>query len=381
MKFEETFAAVNGLSKCGMDFGTERTRALLDGLGSPDKKLKIIHIAGTNGKGSVAEYLTNILICAGKRVGTFTSPAVYTYLEQFRVDGKLLNEELYARAFSAALALNCGGTKFEVETAGALYAFYLAGCEYAVVECGLGGRFDATNAIFKKELALITSISLEHTAILGGSVEDICYHKSGIIKDCPCIISGYNSKEVLSYFSNLGAYVAGKYENPPLIGEAQKYNAALAIEAAKRLNIDENAIYMGVNRTKLGGRIEKLSAGGINYILDGAHNPAAFAPLIEHLQGIGGHICAVYGCLRDKDIDGNLSALSSVAECVYAVKCPSARARDLDSTLAQCKKYFKFAEAKGSVSEALDSANASTVVVCGSFTLLKEAREWIEKRQ
>ena len=158
MTYDEVLSTVFSLSGRGMDFGTERTRKILNALDCPDKKLKIIHIAGTNGKGSVAEYITRILIAAGKKVGTFTSPAVFDYLEQFRINGEPIDKELYARAFGQAAKCANGATQFEVETAGALYAFALAGCEYAVVECGLGGTYDATNAIFRKEVAVIASI-------------------------------------------------------------------------------------------------------------------------------------------------------------------------------------------------------------------------------
>lgn len=398
MTCTEVLSGLDGLSVRGMDFGLERTRALLDGLGAPDKKLKIIHIAGTNGKGSTAEYLTQILLAAGKTVGTFTSPAVYDYFEQFRVNGKNIGENLFAEAFGAALNIADGATRFEVETAGALYAFALAGCEYAVVECGLGGLYDATNTICNKEIAVITSVSLEHTAILGGDLLSICRHKAGIIKNCPAVVNALQTGEALAYMRGKGAQIAdkpieiinsdingqaftygGKRFETQMAGIAQPYNAATAIEAARQLKISENAIYAGVKAAKLYARLEVIKANGNIYILDGAHNPASFAPLADFLESFGGADIAVYGILSDKDIDCNLFALKPHICKLYAVTPNSPRAMDAGKVKATCAKYNIPAEAYESVSAALERAQG-TVAVCGSFTILKEAREWIEKR-
>lgn len=382
MDYNGVLSALDGLSKRGMNFGLERTRALLDGLGSPDKKLKIIHIAGTNGKGSTAEYITKILISAGRRVGTFTSPQVYGYFSQFRIDGKNISKELFTDGFSKALDLSQtpygGATRFEAETAAALFCFYLAGCEYAVVECGLGGRYDATNAVLNKEIALITSISLEHTAVLGNDILSICNHKAGIIKNCPAIVSGCVKGEARKYFESIGASFADKFLG--IKCEAQAYNAGLAAAAARALKIDENAIYSGVNSAKPEGRGQIIKKGA-TYILDGAHNPEAFSPLCEYLEDIEKkNLTVIFGCLADKDIGGNLTALSRVADRIIAVECPSPRALPLEKTAEECRKYFKYVASANSVSEALNMTDTAFVAVCGSFTLLKEALSWIEKR-
>jgi len=388
----------------GIRMGTAVTRGILDSLGSPDEKLKIIHIAGTNGKGSTAEYLTQILMAAGKRTGTFTSPAVFSYAEQFRVDGAALNESKIEKYLEAArkAASGLNATQFEVETAGALYAFYREGCEYAVVECGMGGRDDATNAINKKEVAVITSIGLEHTAYLGNTLRAISENKAGIIKNCPVVVSALQPAEVTEFFKEKGAIFADKpiTEVSPcgnggqafnyggcgfcvrMAGEAQPYNAAAAIEAARLLKIDEGAIYAGVKAAKLGGRAEILQANGATYILDGAHNPAAFKPLASLLsseQFCNKQKVIIFGCLSDKDMQGNLKRLSGLAREIIAVKCPSPRAADLGETERACRKYFKEVKTAGSVAEAMAETTAEIVVVCVSFTLLKEAKNWIEK--
>lgn len=359
--------------------GTLVTRSILNNLGSPDDALKIIHIAGTNGKGSTAEYFTRILIAAGKKVGTFTSPAVYDFYDQFRINGEPMPAEVaekyFGRALEAAEGLN--PTDFEIQTAGVLLAFKEEGCEWAVIECGMGGLNDATNAINKKELAVITSLSLEHTEYLGNTIEEICAQKAGIIKGCPAVINGYQPfGEARDYFKNIGGIFSDDGRG------VQACNAATAISGARILGLPEEAISEGIRNAHPTGRVEKFSAGEKNFILDGAHNPEAFKPLRQALAELPKEeTTVIFGCLKDKDVEGNLSALKGLTENIIAVKCPSPRARSLEETEAVCKKYFKNVTSAQSVSAALDKANTKTVVVCGSFTLLKEAKLWIDKRR
>ncbi len=386
------------LKKRGMKFGTAVTRAILDRLGSPDEKLKIVHIAGTNGKGSVAEFMTEILVAAGMRTGTFTSPQIYDYNDMFRVDGSPIADNILCGYLeeAAAAAGGTGATSFEVETAAALLAFRKQGCGYAVIECGMGGRDDATNAVLKKEVAVITSVSLEHTAYLGGTVTEICEKKSGIAKNCPVVIHPLQSEEGMAYLSRLGGAVVadmpvcagdntfmykGKLFQLSAAGCEQPANAACAIEAARLLGIDEGAICSGIKNAVPRGRLEIVKKGGRTYILDGAHNPAAFGPLKNLLErgGLPKDKTIIYGCLSDKDIDGCLSEIAGKADKIIAVKPGSPRAMDIEKITSACKKYFADCGRAESVSAALSSADSAAVAVCGSFTILKEAKQWIEK--
>lgn len=394
------FEEIANLNKKGMKFGVETTRRILDRLGSPDGKLKIIHIAGSNGKGSIAEFITEILVAAGKRTGTFTSPMVESYFDQFKIDGKPLNEATLSQYFERAYTAAEGkATQFEVETAGALLTFAEEGCEYAVVECGLGGKLDATNAILRKEVAVISSIGLEHTAVLGNTYAKICAHKAGIIAGCLAIVNALQPEEARSYFKKLGVTFAdkgldikqtsiggvrfdydGKEYKTHLLGREQAYNAATAIEVAHALNIDENAIHIGISQAKLAGRLQVLTASGNIYIVDGGHNPAGMKPLAGILKMFPkDDIEIIFGCLADKDIIGNLHTLKGLTEKITAVKPDSPRAMDLDKIVAACKKHFAAVSEEKSVSAALEKAKG-VVVVCGSFTLVKEALNWIEKR-
>lgn len=372
------------------EFSTAPTRKILDGLGSPDKGLKIIHIAGTNGKGSTAEFFTRILIAAGKKVGTFCSPQVYSFYDQFKIDGVPLSKETYEKYAAQAGKFADGASEFEIQTATAILAFEREGCEYAVIECGMGGLNDATNAVKRKELAVICSISLEHTAYLGNTLKEICAQKAGIIKNCPAIINSHQPKEVKEFFKGYkfadkveglfdgGFMYDGKKFELSAVGCLQPYNAACAIEGARLLGIDESAIFKGIKDAKPQGRLERVERGGKIFLLDGAHNPGAFEPLSKYLEG-GKKRTVIFGCLNDKDIDGNLSCLS--ADELIAVKCPSPRARSAEEVAEHARKYFKNVKIAQSVANALDMAKNREVVVCGSFTLLKEAKKWIEKRQ
>lgn len=388
----------------GSRYGLDREIALLNALGNPDEKLKIIHVAGTNGKGSTCEYLTNILISAGKSVGTFTSPAVYSFNETFKINGSPASDEILEKyldiAYRASLRLAEKPTAFEIETAAAFKMFEGEGCEYAVIECGMGGLNDSTNAMTKKEIAVITSVSLEHTAYLGGTILEICEQKGGIVKDCPLVCSCLLPQEATNYFATRGGIFAGQgleitahslhgqrfvyggesYEIS-MLGKEQAYNAAVAIECAKILGLPQEAVKRGLSSTRLDGRVEIIKTQKKTYILDGCHNPESCRPLREILGEIEGSKTLVFGCLSDKDVDGDLAQFGNLADEVIAVSSSSYRAMDLEKIISACRRYFKRVKSAPDVGSALNGADADTVVVCGSFTILKEAKQWIEKKQ
>lgn len=379
----------------GMRFGTEATRGLLNALGSPDKQLKIFHIAGSNGKGSAAEYLTRILVAAGRRTGTYTSPQVLGYEDRFKLNAAPLGQNTIQKYLAAAQKTGLPSTGFELETAAALYAFCKEGCDCAVVECGLGGLLDATNAIAAKEVAIITSVGLEHTAVLGKTLTEICRHKAGIINGCPAVVSCLQPDEVLEYFKGRGVVFT---QNPVIIsqgvhgtkfvyrgveyftrlnGFAQPYNAAAAIEAALMFGIPQTAIKEGVAAAYLPGRLQVVQKEDALFIVDGCHNPAAFAPLARFLgqNGISG-ATLIYGSLSDKDISSNLRQIQPYFSRAYSVTPDSPRAAG-DIQLKILREYFSATAA--TLREAIMSAKGTTVV-CGTFTIVKEALDWIGKR-
>lgn len=384
-------------------FGTERTVELLKLCDNPDKKLKIIHIAGTNGKGSTAEYITSILVSAGKRVGTFTSPYVFCFEEQFRINGQPIEKGqlngYLNEVEQISKAIQDSPSPFEIQTAAALCAFQKEGCEYAVVECGLGGRDDATNAIAQKCVAVITSISKEHTAELGSTLIEICTAKSGIIKNCPVVVSAYQTQEVKDFFAKFNPIFAGenlkieknqtagqafsykgsRYEIK-MLGTAQPYNAATAVEVAKLLGIDDSAIAQGLSKASLDGRLELEERKGVKYILDGGHNPGAIELLIQLLAEIKGEKELIFGCLSDKDVESIATLLSPYFKRAILFSPNSDRAMAIERIEKAFKGKIDFTTAQN-IGKALDQTECKTVVICGSFTFIKEAREWIRKRQ
>lgn len=385
-------------------FGTERCRLLLEMCGNPDGKLKIVHIAGTNGKGSTATFISSVIAAAGKRVGTFTSPQVFCYEEGFRIDLQpAASDKISAykqRVLALAESMEDAPSPFEVETAAAILMFFEEGCEYAVLECGLGGRDDATNAVRAKAVAVFTSISMEHTAELGSTITEICSAKSGIIKDCPAVVSAYQSAEGRAFFEKKGAIFAGdglkilsrspygqifEYKGATyeisLHGDAQCYNAATAAEACAILGFSQSDIKSGLRSARISGRAERIETSHGLYIIDGAHNPAAFAPLCDLLARTQGSRRLIFGCLSDKDVDNIARILSGYFISVTLVVPDSQRAMDIEKMEKAFGRCFSGVSSARSVSEALEGAKADVIVVCGTFTILKEAREWIEKRQ
>lgn len=387
----------------GSKYGLERTRTLLKLFGNPDKKLKIVHIAGSNGKGSIAAFITNILIAAGLKVGTFTSPEVYSFADKFLFNGKAEKDYIkyyLSEVYSLSLTLEDKPTAFEIETVAALSSFAAAGCDYAVVECGLGGKDDSTNAIGQKSVAVLSSISLEHTAILGKDIEQICKAKAGIIKDCPVVISALQTEHGRQFLHRFADGFAGdgleitsrtpegqtfKYKGAEyfirLSGDAQCYNAAVAVEVARILGIGDCQINAGLILTKPSGRCERLEKGGVKYILDGSHNPAAFPPLIQTLSLESGKKSLVFGCLSDKDVDSAASILSPAFDEIFIFPPKSCRAMDTDKMFSAFEKSGAGNKVKcvNNVSEGLERASGKVVAICGSFTILKEAKEWIER--
>ncbi len=396
----------NMLVKRGSNYGLTRTRALLNALGSPDDGLKIIHVTASNGKGSICEYITRILVADGKKVGAYSSPSVFFYGDNFRIDGAFCGDEKLKKAlsfaYSVALTLEDTPSAFEIETAAALYLFYSEGCEYAVIECGLGGLSDATNAINNKAVAVIGSVALEHTALLGSTLTQICEQKAGIIKNCPSVISCLQDSEALDYFSAYTASFSGEglkilssdlsgqsflYDGENykirMLGSAQCYNAALAIDACRMLGAQKYAIYEGLQVAKLSGRIELKERGERTYILDGGHNPSALLPLAEVINdnGLQGQISLIFGCLSDKDVEGCAKVLSGCFKSVALVKPNSYRAMEIERIYRAFLKFYGEVNILESVEEALNSANTKYIAVCGSFTLLSEANKWIENAQ
>ena len=304
MIYDETVKLLQSQGKFYINLGLERIEAALHKLGNPQKNMKVIHIAGTNGKGSVASTLANILKCAGFNVGLYTSPHLVEYTERIRINNVEISKKDFAKYVSNVCELADNLTEFEILTAAAFKYFYDKKVDCVVLETGLGGRYDATN-VCENTLAIITSISLDHTDRLGDTYEKIAYEKAGIIKENSTVITASYNKgfetiwhvaqeknaklicvdyEVEMEYTNAQNYavIDGKKCEFPLLGLYQKQNLALVLEACKVLNINFEGIKKGLKTAKWAARLEYKKDK--NILIDGAHNPDSALELRKSLD-------------------------------------------------------------------------------------------------
>ncbi|MDE5990451.1 MAG: bifunctional folylpolyglutamate synthase/dihydrofolate synthase [Clostridia bacterium] len=415
MFYLEAVEYIENLEKFGSVYGLDTVRELLDRLGNPQDSLKFIHIAGTNGKGSTSCFITNVLIQSGYRVGTFNSPSVFGYNERYLLDSLPIDDVSVAkyitivadeRAKMIAEGHNAP-TAFEVEFAASLLFFKDSKCDFVVLECGLGGRFDATNAIPCKEVAIITSISFDHTSILGNTLQAIAKEKAAIVKNCP-LVTYRQCDEIMDVFSQTDdlrvcpdAHLisSGKdgqtfeYDGETYsirqLGEYQLQNCSLAIKcaqilASKGYNITQESIKLGVKKALWKGRLQLIKKGEKTFLLDGAHNPDGAKVLAQELQSNFAQEkkCFIFGMFADKDIDGVLSHIGKTADRFLTVKPPSKRGLDQNITLEKCLRYTPRSTSCSDMIEAIKTAYSSdcdTVIVCGSLSILNDALTEINK--
>lgn len=410
-------------SQKGIVLGLDTMRHLMAKLNNPQDKVKFIQVAGTNGKGSTAAYLTSILSEAGIKVGRYTSPAVFSSTEQYFACGSCISESEYAKGVTAVAeaAASLDGetpTAFEQETALAFWYFAKKGCELAILEAGLGGDMDATNIVTTTVCSIITSISMDHCRILGNKISEIAAHKAGIIKPGAPVICieqkedamepiraaakaadtplyEVHRDEVRQIFSDKRESIVffREFENLHLkmLGSCQPENAALAVQAASVLSrsypIEKKHIYDGIEKTRWGGRFE-LHSGSPDIILDGAHNPDGIRRLRESVNQMFGAvpICYVCGVLADKDYEKEIEILFGRASNVFTVTPPSPRAMKSTDLKAAIKKRFSQLkvtsfDSEDGIEKAMEAAVSQNnpVVVCGTLTILARVKEWMKR--
>ncbi len=408
-------------SQKGIVLGLDTMRHLMAKLNNPQDKVKFIQIAGTNGKGSTAAYLTSILSEAGIKVGRYTSPAVFSSTEQYFACGSCISESEYAKGMTAVAeaAASLDGetpTAFEQETALAFWYFAKKGCELAILEAGLGGDMDATNIVTTTVCSIITSISMDHCRILGNKISEIAAHKAGIIKPGAPVICieqkedamepiraaakaadtplyEVHRDEVRQIFSDKRESIVffREFENLHLkmLGTCQPENAALSVQAASVLSrsypIEKKHIYDGIEKTRWGGRFE-LHSGSPDIILDGAHNPDGIRRLRESVNQMFGAvpICYVCGVLADKDYEKEIEILFGRASNVFTVTPPSPRAMKSTDLKVAIKERFPQLkvtsfDSEDGIEKAMEAAVSQNnpVVVCGTLTILARVKEWM----
>jgi dihydrofolate synthase/folylpolyglutamate synthase len=404
-------------------FSLEEIRLLLAALGNPHHRFPAVLIAGTNGKGSTAATLASVLTSSGLRTGLYTSPHLAKVNERMRLDRVEIADEpfaaLYYRVHDAAQRLVLDGTLtqlpsfFEILTAQAFLFFAEAQVDIAVLEVGMGGRLDATN-IVNPLLSVITDISLDHTEWLGSTISEIAREKAGILRPNGTLITlpqhpeanqalGEVAVELNVRGVNAAPYMPGdpdvaRYSiqalgaqidvDSPLLGAHQHRNLALAIAAAVELatqhgfSITPAAIGEGIHQTRWPGRLERIRSGGIDWILDVAHNPAGAWALRAGLNAAFGGDHAprvlVFSCLRDKPIAEMAQILFPLFDQIILAPIHAARAAATEDLLAAAQRTGTTAVATQSVLVALrlaaQQAKRCPVVVSGSVYLVGEVR-------
>lgn len=404
----QAMALLDARARFGMKPGLETIRGMLALVGNPHQRVKVVHVAGSNGKGSVCAMIAASLREAGHKTGLYTSPHLVSFRERIRVGGADITGEELGVAMSAlepALEKFPEATYFEVATALAFWHFARSGVEVVVLEVGLGGRLDATNVCDAPLVTVVTNISLEHTDVLGHSEEEIAREKGGIIKQGVPVITGASGAalvELRSIAARLGAplsvlgvdFIAIPGEPPlleveglrafgevrvPLEGAHQLDNAALALAALDALDragiaVSVEAAKGGLARTRWLGRLQTIP-GSPRILLDGAHNPAGMLALAAFLQQEKIRPVVLFGALRDKDWMQMIEILAPCVRDGVVTRVPSARAADPQEGARMFSQMGVIGLWVDDVGHALDTAKGiagpdGTVLVAGSLYLV-----------
>jgi dihydrofolate synthase/folylpolyglutamate synthase len=388
-----------GLQPLAIRFGLERMDRALDALGHPERRYPVLHVGGTNGKGSTCAMAAAALAAAGLRAGLYTSPHLVRFNERIAVDGAEIDDAALAAAVDEvrrACPWHEAGaegerlTYFEFATLAGLVHFARAGIDVAVVEVGLGGRFDATTAIHPAVTA-VARINLDHTQLLGDTVEQIAFEKAGIFKaGVPAVVHAHQPPGALETLRAEAARRGAPFEVAPaswdgpiaLRGPHQRGNAGLAAAAIRALArtgvaVGEDALARGIASARWPGRLEEV--GGV--LLDGAHNPDGAAALAAALPALhpGRPVELVFGVLSDKDHAGMVRALAPAARRLHLVAPATPRARPPADLLADARALGAAADVHADLAEALACArraasDGALVCVAGSLYLVGEAR-------
>ena len=420
MTYQQALNEVNKRLRFGSVLGLERISILLEKLGNPQKKLKFVHVAGTNGKGTTCTYISSILCESGYRTGLYTSPYVVDFRERFQINGEMITQEELIRQVEivgpVADSISMDGediTEFEFITALALNWYAEKNCDIVVLEVGLGGRFDATNVIDCPLAAVIASISLDHTAILGDTIEKIAFEKAGIVKNnCHVVMYPKQNEKALGVFENIckerGAYLLltsvdalkiletnlfgthfvldGEAYYIPFSGIHQVYNAANAINAVrvlqrKGLNISAAAVKSGLKKASIPARMEILSEKPL-IIIDGGHNPGCGEALQKVIEENlkGKKITAIMGMMSDKDSHSYLKDVAPYFSKIITVTPDNPRSMPAKELAEAAKEFCKNTVAVKTNMEAVELAlKDDIIIICGSFYMAAELRPIIKK--
>jgi dihydrofolate synthase/folylpolyglutamate synthase len=379
---DESLTWLDSTQLFGVKLGLENTRLLLEGLGNPHVGRCFIHVAGSNGKGSVCAMLDAILRADGRRCGLYTSPHLINFRERIRVDGRMISPDALAASLTRIRNVSRGWahcpTFFEIATVAALDHFHREGCDIVILETGMGGRLDATNVVTPR-VSVITPIARDHTEWLGASLADIAAEKAGIIKPGVPVVSAMQHPEAADVIASRAKECGSPLiiANIPypgriaLSGAHQNENAAVAIASlrAAALTISESTITQGMENVSWPARFQRI---GERFLIDGAHNPHAARALVATWQEVFGKrkTTIIFGAMRDKDFAEMLSLLAPIAREFFFVPVSNPRSAapgDLHTITPS--------QAFPSLQEAMQSIRRSDApcLVTGSLFLAGEA--------
>ncbi len=425
MTYENALEKIHSLLTFGSRPGLDRILTLLDRMENPQDKLKYIHVAGTNGKGSICAMLSSVLVSADYKTGLFISPYITDFRERIQINNEMISKETLVSAventFPLIEQLQSEGiviTEFEYVNALQFYIHSQAECDVVVLETGLGGLLDCTNVIKPPLCAVLASIGLDHTAILGDTVEKIATQKCGILKKNSIAVTSVQNNSAMSVIENTAKNLdipLYKAENinvniieESLSGSILEYNgntiklglsgmhqvenaktALSAIEALRTtnlLNISDENIKTGFANAKNPARLEMLCKNPI-VLLDGAHNPDGIGALQDAINNFlsGKRLIGILGMLADKDIDSSIKLLENTFDKVLTVPVNNPRAISSDELCKKCTGYFNEVISFDNPEEAFKSAfeeakaDGSAIIICGSLYLAGEIRPKILK--
>ena len=410
MNYDEAIKYINEVKSYGSVLGLDNMENLCRALGNPERDLNIIHLAGTNGKGSVGAFCSSILRAAGYNVCRYSSPAVFEYEEIWQYNGENIERDELAYYIGLVKAVadelvkrgEPHPTVFEIETAIAFLYCKDKKCDYAILETGMGGRLDAVNVIGKSRVSVITSIGIDHTAFLGETIEEIAYEKAGIIKQNGVVVTApqekaamdviekvchenqaklITAKQPVNVNGNKFDYGEMKDVEISLAGAFQPTNAAVAIEVCKELGISENQIRHGLKSAVWRGRFETICENPL-FIIDGAHNVSAAKMLEQTIKTEfnGQKLNFVIGVLADKDAEKIASATAYLADKIYAVTPDNPRAMDKEKLAEILRKYNKNTET-ADINIAVKKCMADkqrVTIAFGSLSYLKDVKEAVQ---
>ena len=407
MNYNEALKYIHSLGKFSMPAGLSRIKQVLNALGNPQNDFKSIHIAGTNGKGSVSAMLSVVFKTAGYKTGLFISPFIINFRERIQINGEFISERDLCAYAERVKETNVALTEFEFITAVAFLYFKEQGIDILICETGLGGRFDATNTLDNLVCAVITKIGLDHTAILGDTFGKIAAEKCGILRDCPTVTSPNQETEALNVIKNCAAdlvipdlrklkiiesdisgntfiYKEKEYE-VSLCGEYQIENAVTVIEALNACNykIPYNIICKGLRETFFPARMEVISKNPL-IVLDGAHNPDGAKALCKELLKYSGEVTAIIGMMKDKDYEEFLKNTLCFCKNAVAVTVPdlprSLTNKELSETAGKYCKCVNAENLKDALEKATEISNGKPIFIFGSLYLASAIRPILKEK-